>query len=34
MPSPSAVVKDFVTGIGLEFSPVKTLLQAEVDKTP
>ena len=34
MPLPSTVIKDFATGKGLEFSPVKTLLQAEVDKTP
>jgi hypothetical protein len=33
MLAPSTVIKDFVTGKGLEFSPVKALLQAEVDKT-
>lgn len=29
---PSAVIKDYVTGRGLEFSTIKTQLQAEVDK--
>jgi hypothetical protein len=32
-PLPSAVIKDFVTGRGLEFSTIKGLLQVEVDKT-
>jgi len=33
MPAPSTVIKDFVTGKGLEFSPIKTQLQAEVDQS-
>jgi hypothetical protein len=32
LPTPSTVVKDYVTGKGLEFTAVKSLLQAEVDK--
>lgn len=32
MPPASAVIKDYVTGQGLEFSPIKTALQAEVDQ--
>ena len=33
LPAPAAVIKDFVTGKGLEFTTVKTQLQAEVDQT-
>jgi len=33
LPALSIVVKDYVTGNGLEFSSIKTALQAEVDKT-
>jgi hypothetical protein len=33
MPLPSAVIKDYVTGKGQEFTTVKTQLQTEVDKT-
>jgi hypothetical protein len=33
LPPLSTVIKDYVTGQGLEFSSVKALLQAEVDKT-
>jgi len=33
LPAPSAVNKDYVTQKNLEFSPIKTALQAEVDKT-
>jgi hypothetical protein len=33
LPSPDAVIKDYVTQQGMEFSSVKTALQAEVDKT-
>lgn len=32
MPQASAIIKDYVTGKGLEFSPIKTALQAEVDQ--
>jgi len=32
LPALSTAVKDYVTGKGLEFSSLKTLLQAEVDK--
>lgn len=32
MPLASAVIKDYVTSKGLEFSPIKTALQAEVDQ--
>jgi hypothetical protein len=32
MPSPSVVIKDYVTEKGLEFAAIKTSLQAEVDK--
>jgi hypothetical protein len=34
MPPASAVIKDYVTGQGLEFASIKTALQAEVDKVP
>jgi hypothetical protein len=33
IPVPSTVIKDYVTGKGLEFTTIKTQLQAEVDKT-
>ena len=33
LPPLSTVIKDYVTGQGMEFSGVKTRLQAEVDKT-
>ncbi len=33
LPALSTAMKDFVTGKGLEFSSIKTQLQAEVDKT-
>jgi hypothetical protein len=33
LPGPGTVLKDYVTGKGLEFATVKTQLQAEVDKT-
>ena len=33
LPAPTTVIKDFVTGKGLEFTTIKTQLQAEVDKT-
>jgi hypothetical protein len=33
LPVPSTVIKDFVTGKGLEFSTIKSQLQAGVDKT-
>jgi hypothetical protein len=33
LPGPGAVLKDYVTGKGLEFATVKNQLQAEVDKT-
>jgi hypothetical protein len=33
LPLPSAIIKDYVTGKGLEFTTIKTQLQAEVDKT-
>jgi hypothetical protein len=33
LPSLATVVKDYVTQKGMEFAPVKTALQAEVDKT-
>jgi hypothetical protein len=33
LPPPSTVIKDYVTGQGMEFSEVKTQLQVEVDKT-
>lgn len=33
MPAPSAVIKDYLTGQGLEFASIKALLQAEVNKT-
>lgn len=32
LPPGSTVVKDYVTGKGLEFSPIKTTLQAEIDQ--
>jgi hypothetical protein len=32
IPSGSAVIKDYVTGKGMQFTTIKTLLQAEVDK--
>jgi hypothetical protein len=32
IPAPSVVIKDYVTGKGLEFTSIKTQLQAEVDK--
>jgi len=32
MPDPGMLIKDYVTGKGLEFSSIKTALQAEVDK--
>jgi len=32
LPPLSAIVKDYVTGQGLEFSTIKTLLQAELDR--
>jgi hypothetical protein len=32
LPAPATVIKDYVTGKGLEFITIKTLLQAEVDK--
>ena len=32
LPPASAVIKDYVTSKGLEFSPIKTALQAEVDQ--
>ncbi len=34
MPAGATVIKDYVTGKGLEFSSVKTSLQAELDKLP
>jgi len=33
LPAPATVIKDYVTKQGLEFAPIKTSLQAEVDKT-
>jgi len=33
LPAPSTGIKDYVTGQGLEFPEIKSLLQAEVDKT-
>ena len=33
LPAPAVVIKDFVTGNGLEFTTIKTQLQVEVDKT-
>jgi hypothetical protein len=33
LPAPSTVIKDYVTGKGLEFPTIKPQLQAEVDKT-
>lgn len=33
LPTPDTVIKDFVKQKGMEFSPVKTALQIEVDKT-
>ncbi len=33
LPTPGTVLKDYVTGKGLEFATIKTQLQAEVDKT-
>ncbi len=33
LPAPSTVIKDYVVGQGLEFTGVKSGLQAEVDKT-
>ena len=33
LPAPATTIKDFVTQNGSEFAPVKTALQAEVDKT-
>lgn len=32
IPAPSTIVKDYVTGQGMEFSTVKTMLQTELDK--
>jgi hypothetical protein len=32
LPSPATVIKDYLTQEGLEFSPIKTALQTEVDK--
>jgi hypothetical protein len=32
LPLPSAIIKDYVTGKGMEFTTVKTQLQAEVDQ--
>jgi hypothetical protein len=32
LPAPSTVIKDYITGKGLEFSTFKTQLQSEVDK--
>lgn len=32
LPPATTIIKDYVTGKGLEFSPVKTALQAEVDQ--
>jgi hypothetical protein len=32
--TPGAIIKDYVTGKGLAFSDIKTLLQLEVDKIP
>jgi hypothetical protein len=32
LPALSTVIKDYITGKGLEFSPIKAALQAEVDK--
>jgi hypothetical protein len=32
LPAPSTVIKDFITGKGLEFPTIKSQLQAEVDK--
>jgi len=34
LPALSTVIKDYLTGKGLEFSPIKTALQAEIDKIP
>ena len=31
-PTSTTIIKDYVTGKGLEFTALKTLLQAEVDK--
>jgi len=33
LPAPSTVIKDYVTGNGLEFPTIKSQIQAEVDKT-
>lgn len=33
LPAPSMPVKDFVTGKGLDFPTIKSIIQAEVDKT-
>jgi hypothetical protein len=33
LPPPATVIKDYVTGKGLEFAAIKTGLQSEVDKT-
>jgi len=33
MPAPGTVIKDDITGKGLEFTEIKNQLQAEVDKT-
>lgn len=33
LPTPATVIKDYVTQNGMEFSPIKTALQVEVDKT-
>jgi hypothetical protein len=33
LPAPSTVIKDYVTGKGLEFTTIKTQLQTEIDKT-
>jgi len=32
-PGGEIIIKDYVTGLGMEFSPVKTALQGELDKT-
>jgi len=33
LPAPSILVKDFATGNGLDFPTIKSIIQAEVDKT-
>ena len=32
-PGGEIIIKDYVTGLGMEFSPVKTALQGELEKT-